>query len=518
VTAVRGTYGWEGFSSVWDRVVGPLVQYGFMRYGVAVAAIVGITSAVLSCLLVVRRQALLGDAVAHAVLLGVAVGWIGARHVGIFWGALAAGVLAGVTITYVERNSRLKTDAAMGVVFTFAFALGLAIIGITRPRGIDLFHVLLGNVLGVGRGDLVLTATSGGLVLLVVAALYKELHLWSFDPVVARAMGLPTRWLEYLFTALLAATIVAALQAVGLVLVIAMLVTPGATAHLLADRLGSMIAVAVVVGLVAGVGGLYGSFYVDVASGPAMVIVASLLFVAAFLFAPRRGTVARWVQRGRSARRMLEEDLLKFVYKAVHEDGLAPSVDDLVNRGGWQRDAVRRAVRRLLARGLVVASDDGLRPTPSGSRAALQLVRAHRLLETYLHDAEGLPLADLHAEADRREHDVPAEVIEDIDRVLGRPRVDPHGHPIPSAGGRLARIAGRALVDTPPGSTGRVSMVRDDRDDLLREMVRLGIVPEETVTVLGRGGACLRVRLGSREADLPEEIAERVYVVPLGRE
>ena len=140
------------WTPVWNLFAAPVLDYGFMRHALAVVVIVGITSSVLSCLLVVRRQALMGDAISHSVLVGVVLGWMLGRHAGIFWGALASGILSGIAITYVERNSRVKLDAAMGVFFTFAFALGLAIISMVRPTGIDLFHVLFGNVLGVGPG------------------------------------------------------------------------------------------------------------------------------------------------------------------------------------------------------------------------------------------------------------------------------------------------------------------------------------------------------------------------------
>lgn len=356
-------------TGLYHLLLQPLLDYGFMRYGVAVATIVGLTSALLSCLLIVRRQALLGDAISHAVLLGVVLGWVSAGRVGILLGALVTGVLTGVGITYIERNSRIKLDAAMGVLFTFAFALGLAIISVVKPRGIDLFHILLGNVLGVGPTDLWLTAVSGGVVIVVVVALFKELHLWSFDPQMAKAVGMPTRALHYLFTALLSATIVASLQAVGLVLVIAMLITPGATAYLVADRLATMMLVAGLAGVFSAVGGLYGSFYLDVASGPAMALVASALFFFAFLFAPSRGVVTRHFVRRRAARRAAEEDILKAVLKAEREEQRPVTLAGLIARAG---PGGAKTVRRLLRRDFLTAEGETLRALGhgNGGRAA----------------------------------------------------------------------------------------------------------------------------------------------------
>lgn len=273
-------------------VLGELLSYPFLREALLAAVVVGVSSAVLSCLLVVRHQALLGDAISHAVLLGVAAGYLVAGTTGILPGALLVAVLTGSTITYLERNSPIKLDAVMGICFTATFALGLAIISVAQPRGIDLFHVLFGNVLGVTTEDVVLSAVSGGLAVAVVAVLFRAFHLWSFDPVTARAVGMPVGALQYVFTGVLSAAIVASLQTVGLVLVVAMLVTPGATALLLTTRLSTMMLVAAGVGVVSAVGGLLASFYLDVASGPAVVLMATACFALTFLFAPRRGVLA----------------------------------------------------------------------------------------------------------------------------------------------------------------------------------------------------------------------------------
>ena len=276
-------------------LIDPVAQYGFMQAGLVAAAVVGVTCAVLSCLLVVRGQALLGDAISHAVLLGVVVGYLALGDVGVFVGALVVAVLTGVAIAYVTQNAPFRADTSMGVLFTVTFALGLAILSIVQPRGIDLFHVLFGNVLGVSRTDLWLTSVSGGLVLLTVLVGFRAFQLWSFDPRLARAMGMRTRVVEYLFTALLSAAVVAALQTVGLILVVAMLVIPGAAAAMVTSRLSSMMAVSAGVGLTASVTGLYGSFHLDVASGPAIVLVAGACFAVVFVFAPRGvlGTLIR---------------------------------------------------------------------------------------------------------------------------------------------------------------------------------------------------------------------------------
>ena len=501
---------------LWTLFAAPLVDYGFMRHALAVVVVVGVTSSVLSCLLVVRRQALMGDAISHSVLLGVVLGWMLGRHAGIFWGALACGILSGIAITYVERNSRVKLDAAMGVFFTFAFALGLAIISMVRPTGIDLFHVLFGNVLGVGREELALTALCGGLVLGTLCIFYRGFHLWSFDEQMARAAGVPTRLLHYLFTALLSATIVASLQAVGLILVIAMLVTPGATAYLLTNRLGSMMAIAAGLGLLASVGGLYGSYYLDVASGPAMVILVSAFFAAAFLFAPQQGVLSRARARRGQQRASLDEDVLRAVVILDWEFGSRVDAHLLSERLAAPVRSVRAALRRLRARGLLIMpGKEQVHSTPKGVEIAAPLVRRHRVIESYLYQVEGYGMADLHAAAEAREHDIDSETLEYMQGRLDDTAFDPHGHRIPRGDGDLRPVSAAPLTELEAGIAGRVSMLDDDRSDILLDLTERGLLPKAPLRVIRRSADSVRVSVGGRETVLTSEQARRVFVTPM---
>jgi Mn-dependent DtxR family transcriptional regulator len=329
----------------------------------------------------------------------------------------------------------------------------------------------------------------------------------------AQAIGLRVGVLQYVFTALLSATIVASLQAVGLILVVAMLITPGATALLLTTRLATMMAVASAVGLVSAVGGLYGSYYVDVASGPAIVLVATACFVLALFAAPRRGVVALAVRRRRAAGRTLDEDLVKVLLSADDPTARTP-VAALAARAGAPARVLDARLRGLVRRGLVRLEDGTAALTAEGRAEALRMVRAHRLLESYAHHAEGVPLHELHDVADEREHAVSAGDLADMARMLGNPTTDPHGHPIPSAEGALEAIAGGPLSARPLGEDATVAMVADDRSDLLQTMVAMGILPQRHLTVLSRTAAALRVRVEGREVDVPTEVADRVYVVP----
>ncbi len=269
-----------------EWLVRPLT-YGFMQRGLAVALMVGVLCAVVGCYVVLRSMAFLGDALAHAVLPGVALAYL--LRGNLLIGALVAAVAVALGIGLFSRRGTLREDTAIGILFSAALSLGVVLISLGQTYAVDLTHILFGNVLGVGTGDLWLTGGLGLAVLATIGLLYKEFLVVSFDPVLATTLRLPVERLRNLLLVLLALTIVVSLQTVGVGLAAAMLVTPGATAYLLTRRLPSMMAVAAGLGAFSALSGLYLSFYLDVASGAAIVLVATVLFLLAFLLAPRRG-------------------------------------------------------------------------------------------------------------------------------------------------------------------------------------------------------------------------------------
>lgn len=269
-------------------------MYGFMQRGILVAVLVGIACAVVGCYVVLRSMAFIGDAMAHSILPGVAVAYLVKGN--LLVGALAAAVAVALGIGFFSRQGRLKEDSAIGILFAAAFSLGIILISSIRTYAVDLSHILFGNVLGVSGVDLTLTAALVLIVLLVVFLLYKELLVISFDPVLAATLRLPAERLRLVLLVLLALTVVVSLQSVGIGLVTAMLVTPGATAYLLTKRLPRMIALSALFGALSGVIGLYASYYLDVVSGAAIVLTATAFFLLAFLFAPERGMVWKWIR------------------------------------------------------------------------------------------------------------------------------------------------------------------------------------------------------------------------------
>ena len=275
------------------------LSYPFMVRGMAAAVIVGIVCALVGSYVILRGMAFFGDALAHAILPGVAIGYLisGAASASLFWWGLVTAILTAVGIGAISKGAQLKEDTAIGIVFAGMFALGIALISTMRSYTVDLVHLLFGNVLGVTTASLLLTAVFGGLVVLIIIAFYKEFLVISFDPVLAETLRLPTEALRYLLLMLIAVTIVVSLQTVGVALMLAMLVTPAATAYLLTRRLPTMMAVAALIGAISGVVGLYLSYYISIASGAAIVLVCTGIFLVVALFAPSRG----WVWRLRPA-------------------------------------------------------------------------------------------------------------------------------------------------------------------------------------------------------------------------
>jgi manganese/iron transport system permease protein len=262
-----------------EFILEPL-QYAFMVRGLVAAVMVGIVCAVVGTYVVLRGMAFFGDALAHAILPGIAVGYLvsDGNRGSLFWWALVAAILSSLGIGAISRSTKIKEDTAIGIIFAGAFALGVALISTVRSYTVDLAHFLFGDVLGVRNGDLWLIAIFGGLVVLTILAFYKEFMVLSFDPILAATLRLPVRLLEILLLILIAMTIVVSLQTVGVALMVAMLVTPAATAYLLTKRLPVMMTLAALIASISGVIGLYFSYYLSIASGSAIVLTCTAIF------------------------------------------------------------------------------------------------------------------------------------------------------------------------------------------------------------------------------------------------
>jgi manganese/iron transport system permease protein len=268
------------------------LTYEFMQRGLLASTLVGVLCAVVGCYVVLRGMAFLGDALAHAILPGVAIAYL--LDGNLMLGALVAAIIVAMLIGFLSRQGTIKEDTAIGILFAAALSLGVLLISSIRTYAVDLTHILFGNVLGVSSEDLILTAVLGVVVVGFIVVFYREFLVMSFDPVLAATLRMRAERFRTLMLILLALTIVVSLQTVGVGLVSAMLVTPGAAAYLLTRRLAPMMIVSALIGAVSSVVGLYLSFYLSVASGAAVVLTATTIFLLAFLFAPARGLVPRW--------------------------------------------------------------------------------------------------------------------------------------------------------------------------------------------------------------------------------
>ncbi len=284
-----------------------LGKYQYLQNAITAGILVGIICGVIGCIIILRGMALMGDAISHAVLPGVILAYL--LGLSFFVGAVVTGVLTAMGIGYISQNSKIKHDSAIGIMFTAAFALGIVLITAKKGTGVNLWHILFGNVLAVASTDLMMIFIISAIVISSIILFYKHLLLSTFDPTMAQTIGLPTKLIHYLLMLALSLVTVASLKTVGIVLVVAMLITPGATAYLLTKRLPTMMLLSVLFGAFSAVVGVYLSFIYDVATGASIVLVASIIFAICFFFAPNQGIISRKIKKHFNYKERIEQDV-----------------------------------------------------------------------------------------------------------------------------------------------------------------------------------------------------------------
>lgn len=427
-----------------------------LRNALAGSMLLGVCCGLMGAFLVVRKLALMGDALSHAVLPGVALGFLWNMTkdpVSIFIGATVAGLLGAGTVQLIRNTTRHKEDAALGFVLASFFGVGICLFTMIQnipggnKSGLDKF--LFGQAAALSQGDVLLLASVTALVIGAILVFYKEYALTSFDTGFARSLGMPVQFFHFSLMLLLAFAIVASLQAVGVVLVSAMLVIPAAAAYLLTDRLGMMLLLSAVFGLCAGGMGAFFSFVGrNLPTGPFMVLAAAVVFVAALFFGPRHGIVSRlWRQRSRSVR-IRRENTLKAIYHVIENNEFRTetiSVRELAERRRETLEDAQRQLAAVRAAGFVTISGDGVSFTPHGWQRACEIVRNHRLWELYLTHAAHIAADHVHEDAEVIEHVLGGETVRQLEKRLNYARRDPHGKLIPGVEDiRLVRVA------TPP--------------------------------------------------------------------
>lgn len=434
-----------------DTILSILQQEWAIRALIA-SSLVGLMCGVLGCFIVLRNMSLVGDALSHAILPGVVFAFmiVGYSAMGFFIGAVLAGLVAAVAITWIQQKVKTKNDAAVGIVFTAMFSVGvMGISWISRNEGVhlDLKDFLFGNVLGVANTDLYLTAGITVYVIASIIVLYRYLFATTFQPVIAETMGISVKIIHYFLMLLLSFAVVAALQTVGVILVVAMLITPASTALLLSNRLQVVLVIAGAVGLASAVIGLLAAILFETTPGPAMAVVATLCYLLAVGFAPEKGLIFQFWRKMRLRRRIEIEDLIKQAFHLQQAGGL--TVEALAKQLGWGALKIRRRLSILSDKGLI--DKEKMELSSGGLTAARKLVRAHRLWETYLADQVGLSGEQVHDEAEYFEHLLSEELLDEVDVTLGYPQIDPHGEPIPAKFDQ----SDSAVKKSPPKDTDR---------------------------------------------------------------
>jgi manganese/zinc/iron transport system permease protein len=413
---------------------------------VSVGALTNVACALIGCYLVLRQMSLMGDALSHAVLPGLVLAFVFSGSLGIlplFLGAVAVGLLTTFLTQTLHQYGKVHTDASMGVVFTSLFALGVVLLkryitgmhfDVACVYQGSLLQVAL-NTVPVGNVEVPRQLFTIGPVLLAnvvfITLFWKELKITSFDPGLAYTVGVSATGMHYALMAIVAVTTVASFEAVGSILVVAMLIVPGATAHLLTDRLGRMLLIAALIAVAAAVVGYALASWWQVEPSGAMTVVAGMAYALAVFFSPRYGVVSKLVNNFRTSLRVVREDVMAMLYRVEEVGGARRLAHNDASKAVGGGLLAAWGIRSLVKTGQVVESAAGLNLTETGRQHASQLVRSHRLWESYLVQQLGLPADHVHEPAERVEHFIDDRMRAALERELGDTSQDPHGREIP---------------------------------------------------------------------------------------
>jgi manganese/zinc/iron transport system permease protein len=413
-----------------------------VRWVVAGSMLLGGAAGGLGSFAFLQKRSLLGDALAHSALPGVGLAFllVGRKEfLLLLLGAAATGWIGALLFNSIVRHTKIKLDAALGIILTAFFGLGIVILtaiqksGSGSQAGLDKF--LFGQAAAMGKGDVTILAVMGVTMLIVVSLGFGRFKLITFDPNLARAMGLKVGWLQFLLTTMIVFAVTIGLQAVGVVLMAAMLITPAAAARQWTDRLGLMVLLASIFGIISGILGAYVSFLAPrFPTGPWMVVVISLVFLLSVLFAPKRGVVSRIRMHYTNRRKMTFDHLLKVLFKAGQERKdwrTFYSVHQIRQMWSFNPRELQHGLVRLKRRGLLEQKANLYRLTDNGVHEGARVVKLHRLWEVYLTRFLELPEDHVHRDAEDMEHILTPEMEARLEKLLERPQYDPHQQEIP---------------------------------------------------------------------------------------
>ncbi len=401
--------------------------------------LLGLGSAYVGTYSFLDKKALLGDAISHAVLPGICVGFILAgekNSIYIVTGAFASGALATFLTSWLKKNTRLSEDAIIASILSIFFGFGIVLLTVIQKSGnpemAGLNQFIFGNAIAIVEEDLYIY---GGLALVIIAALtlfQKEFGLLVFNPDYGRAIGYPMNSIRLVFNVLMILAVVIGIQAIGVVLMAALLITPGAAARFWTDRLGTLLILAGIFSAISGVLGTYVSFVLpQMPTGPWVVVCLSLLALISFLFAPNKGVLSRYISRKAYLKKTHRDHLLKALYKGLEVEKKELSVEEIHELYPFQQKESDQSIKDLITDRLIVKNQHALTLTPQGKSEAKRVVRLHRLWELYLNEYMNIAPDHVHDTAEKLEHILTPELEELLESRLNYPKLDPHQETIP---------------------------------------------------------------------------------------
>ncbi len=492
-----------------ENLVGIFEYEWFIRALIA-SSMVGIMCGVLGCFIVLRNMSLIGDALAHAILPGIVVAFpiVGYSPLGFFTGAVIAGLLTAVAITWIQHNVKTKNDAAIGIVFTAMFSIGvIGISWISKNEGVhlDLKDFLFGNILGISNEDIYLTIGIAIYVVISIIVFYRYLFVSTFQPVIAETMGISVKAIHYFLMLLLSFAVVASLRTVGVILVVAMLITPASTAILLSDRLKTVLWISGLLGFLSAVLGLFLAIIVETTPGPAMALTATAIYLLVVLFAPKKGLISKYFQKRKLQNRIQLEDTLKQSLKLTQRKSL--NLPNLLDRLGMKKGLVMKHLQNLKGQKLIQLNGNEVALTQTGMEKATKLVRAHRLWESFLVTELGLTEEQIHEDAEKYEHLLTDEILDEVDEKLGFPETDPHGSPIPLKN----KLLRETLFHLP---IKKIAVIAKNQlsDHIESELWQLGLLPEKEFSVINKDNQHIELKQDESNIKVSTRLAKKIAI------
>jgi ABC-type Mn2+/Zn2+ transport system permease subunit/Mn-dependent DtxR family transcriptional regulator len=472
------------------------------------SSMVGIMCGLIGCFIVLRNMSLIGDALSHAILPGIFVSFIlvGYSTIGFFTGSVIAGLLTAVAITWIQQNISTKNDAAIGIVFTAMFSIGvIGISWISQEKGahLDLKDFLFGNVLGISSEDLIITAVVLVYTLASVVLFFRYLFITTFQSTIAQTMGISVKTIHYFLMLLLSFAVVSALRSVGVILVVAMLITPASTALLLSNRLQKVLVISAIIGLISAVMGMILAIIFNTTPGPVMVLFVTAIYLLVAIFAPEKGFIPQYLARLSQSNRIAREDIIKFINKNENESNFTKLFEFL----DIKASKLRSHLKFLEKSNAIMLDNNVVKLTYAGKSEANKLVRAHRLWETYQVDKMGLSEQQIHNEAERYEHLLSDEILDEVDEKLGFPEKDPHGSPIP----KKQLQASNGLYFQHPKKAYKISPNQLNHD-IEGELWELGLMPESSIFIEQTTKNHIKILSGNKKLKIPKDLAISIEV------